>query len=147
MPYPVQVTYVENEVLNASPERLVQMLYEMGLKSIIAARECNRKRDILGRGEHVNKAFEILAELQSGLDFAQGGELATNYARLYDYCQRRLIDAHARQSDETLAEIESLFKDFNEAWQVVMASSANAQRSAEAPQQTPEHAGTFDCVG
>ena len=128
MAYPQLSCYFENEVLTASPERLVQILYELGLKSLASARECNRLKDISGRVRHVNKAFAVFTELQMGLNFDEGGEVAENYARLYDYCQRRLIEANAQQSDGILAEVQGLLQDLAESWQAV-ASKANQERN------------------
>jgi flagellar protein FliS len=68
----------------------------------------------------VNKAFEVFVELQNGLNPEQGGEIARNYARIYDYCQRRLLQAHVEQSEPLLAEVQALLSDLREAWQVVV---------------------------
>jgi flagellar protein FliS len=144
MSYSLRSTYVENEVLNASPERLVQILYELAIKSLSAARDCLREKNIPERVRYVNKTFAVLAELQSGLDFEAGGEIAANYGRIYDYCQRRLIEANTMQSDEILAEIQSLFADLNEAWAVVVAKMSNERREILYSDET---AGSLSCVG
>src|SRR6478752_6840709 len=104
----LQKTYLEAEVLTASPVRLIEILFELGISTIECARECCRNGDILGRGQRVTKGVEILAELTNSLDFEAGGDLAKNYARLYDYCQRRLLEAQTRQSEPMLKEVQSL---------------------------------------
>jgi flagellar secretion chaperone FliS len=118
----LQKTYLEAEVLTASPVRLIEILFELGISTIESARQCCRKGDILGRGQLVTKAVEILAELTNSLDFEAGGDLAKNYARLYDYCQRRLLEAHVRQSEPMLEEVQSLLSELREAWQAVVTS-------------------------
>ncbi|HEX4808502.1 MAG TPA: flagellar export chaperone FliS [Bryobacteraceae bacterium] len=147
----LHTSYAENEVLNAPPERLVQILYQLGIKAIVAARECVRTKDIAGRTRHINKAFDVTTELLNGLDYEAGAEIALNYGRLYDYCQRRLIEANSSQSDEILAEVQSLFEDLSEAWQIVVAKTAAERRhilySAEPPDNAAELAGTISCVG
>jgi flagellar secretion chaperone FliS len=130
MAYPPQSAYVQNKVLNASSERLVQVLYDLAIRCLAAARECNRAKDITGRVRQVNRAFAVLVELSDGLDFEAGGEIAVNYARIYDYCQRRLIEGNAQQSDGMLAEVESLLKDLREAWDVVV-TNVGRERSAK----------------
>jgi flagellar protein FliS len=143
--------YAESEVLNAPPERLVQILYQLGIKAVIAARECNRLKDIPGRVRHINKAFDVTTELLNGLDHEAAAEIAANYGRLYDYCQRRLIDANTSQSDEILAEVQSLFEDLSEAWQIVVTKMSTERKhilySAEAPENAEELAGSVSCVG
>jgi flagellar secretion chaperone FliS len=116
----LQKTYLEAEVLTASPVRLIEILFELGISTIESARECCRNGDILGRGQLVTKGVEILAELTNSLDFEAGGDLAKNYARLYDYCQRRLLEAHTRQSEPMLEEVQSLLRELREAWQAVV---------------------------
>lgn len=146
-----QKTYLEAEVLTASPVRLVEILFELGVSTIESARACCRKGDILGRGRFVTKAVEILTELGNGLDFEAGGELARNYARLYDYCQRRLLEAHVQQSEPMLAEVQSLLLELREAWQGVVANFAPRCLSDE--EVIAEHAlastgePRFSCLG
>lgn len=130
MAYPPQSAYTRNEILNASPERLVELLYDLGIRSIARARECNRSKEIAGRTRHINKAFAVMVELSNGLDFEAGGEIALNYARIYDYCQRRLIEANIKQSDAILAEVQSLLEDLKEAWKVVVIN-VGAERIAQ----------------
>ena len=151
MAYPPHSAYAQNEVLNASPERLVQLLYDLGIQSIIRARDCNGRKDIAGRVRHVNKAFAVLVELSDGLDFNAGGDIALNYARIYDYCRRKLTEANLKQSDAILSEVQALLEDLQEAWQVVVTKVA-ADRTAKllSPDVLPSEqtlAGTLSCVG
>lgn len=151
MAYQPYAAYAQNEVLTASPERLVEILYDLALRSIARARECNRAKDIKGRVWHINKSFAALVELNSGLNFEAGGEIAANYGRIYDYCQRRLLEANVKQSDEILAEVQSLIEDLKEAWQVAVIK-VGAERTARllSPDLLPEEeaiAGSVNCVG
>ena len=151
MAYSPHAAYAQNEILTASPERLVEILYDLGIRSIARARECNRAKEIPGRVSNINKAFAVIVELTNGLDFKAGGEIATNYAGVYDYCQRRLIEANVKQSDEILAEVQSLLEDLREAWQVVIVK-VGAERTAQllSPEVLPIEealAGSVNCVG
>ncbi|HEX4228880.1 MAG TPA: flagellar export chaperone FliS [Bryobacteraceae bacterium] len=151
MPTPTLSPYAQNEVLHAPPERLVQILYQLGIKAIVSARECLRAKDVPGRVHQINRAFDVTAELVNGLDYEAGGEIASNYGRLYDYCQRRLIEANTSQSDEILAEVQSLFEDLSEAWQIVVAKTAVERSqilySAELSESAAELAGSVNCIG
>jgi flagellar protein FliS len=148
----LQKTYLEAEVLTASPVRLVEILFELGVGAIESARECCKNGDIVGRGRFITKAVEILTELSNGLDFDAGGELAKNYARLYDYCQRRLLDAHVQQSEAMLAEVQSLLGELREAWQGVVVSYSprclsDEEVLAEQALASPIGEPRFNCVG
>jgi flagellar protein FliS len=148
MPWPPQNAYLEAEVLTADPARLVAILYDLVITTIDKARECCRTGDIVGRGRFVSKAVEVLVELTNGLDIEAGGELARNYGRLYDYCQRRLLQAHAQQSEAMLREVQDLVGELREAWQVVVAHCAPRCLSDEeiVPVATDAEP-RFSCVG
>lgn len=130
MAYAAQTAYREMEILNASPERLVQIVYDIAVRSIVSARACLAQKDVRGRVRHINNAFSALVELTSGLDFEAGKEIAENYARIYDYCQRRLVEGNVRQDDSILAEVQSLLGDLQEAWQIVV-TRVSAERTAQ----------------
>ena len=111
-----RLAYVENEILQADPIRLVQMLYRGALLAIGKARVHLRERDIAARSRQVTKASEIINELTLSLDHRRGGELARNLVELYDYMQRNLQDANFRQVEEPLVELEQLLGTLLEAW-------------------------------
>ena len=109
-------SYLENEVLTADPVKLVQLLYRGALEAIGNARRSLASRDIPCRSKAITKALNILNELIQSLDHDNGGELSLNLLRLYDYVQRLLLDANARQADAPLAEAERLLCTLFEAW-------------------------------
>lgn len=151
MSYASRNVYIDNEIMNASSERLVQVLYGLAIQSLAAARKCVQTKDISGRVLHINKAFAVLVELTNGLDFEAGGEIAANYAGLYDYCQRRVVEANTKQSEPILAEIQSLLEELNEAWQVVV-KTVGAERTARLSSTDilPSEealAGNLNCLG
>jgi len=112
-------TYVEDEILTADPVRLVQLLYRGAEEAVTTARAKLATGDIKARSAAITKAIEILAELASSLDHAQGGELSERLAALYDYMQRRLIDANIQQADAPLAEVQQILGTLDEAWSSV----------------------------
>ena len=150
MSWQPQNAYLAAEVLAASPIRLIEILYDLGISTLENARDCCRAGDILGRGRYINKAFEVLVELTNSLDLDAGGGLAKNYARLYDYCQRRLLQAHIEQSETMIEEVQSLLSELREAWQGVMLK-CSPQCSSDEELFTQTHVSSesprYDCVG
>ncbi|HEX5229046.1 MAG TPA: flagellar export chaperone FliS [Bryobacteraceae bacterium] len=108
--------YFDNEVLVASPLRLIEMMYAGALDSIAAARRHLIRRDIPARTRAINKAFRLVTELSQCLDHEAGGELSTRLAALYRYVLRLLIQANAQQSEAPLTEAEALLATLAEAW-------------------------------
>lgn len=127
----VQDAYLESRILSADPLELVEILYQTALGSVEKARRCLRQGDIAGRTQEINRAIAVLAELASALDRKAAGELGRNLAELYDYLQRRLIEAHIQQSEPPLVEAGRLLATLLEGW-------AGARRKPEPePAWTP----------
>ena len=110
-------SYFDNEVLAASPLKLIQMLYGAVLDSIAAARRHIQNKDIPARTRAINKAIGIVTELSQCLDHETGGDLSRKLAGLYGYVVRLLIEANIEQSEAPLAESERLLGTLAEAWQ------------------------------
>jgi flagellar secretion chaperone FliS len=108
--------YFDNEVLAASPLKLIQMLYAAALDSIVAARRHVRHKDIRARTRAVNKAIGIVSELHQCLDHEAGGALSRKLAGLYDYIVCLLIKSNLEQIEAPLAEAEGLLSTLGEAW-------------------------------
>jgi flagellar protein FliS len=112
--------YFDNEVLAASPLKLIEMLYGAALDSIAAARRHLRRKDILARTRAINKTLRIVAELSRCLNREVGGDLSTKLAGIYGYVMRLLIEANNRQIEAPLAEAEALMGTLAGAWQACM---------------------------
>jgi flagellar secretion chaperone FliS len=114
-------TYRANAVLTASPGQLVLMLYDGALKAMALARQgFENPPDDPRRIEVINhqllKAQAILTELQNGLNMEVGGEFAQTMHRLYDYHNRRLLEANLRKQVEPVIEVERLVRELRDAW-------------------------------
>jgi flagellar protein FliS len=120
--HPTRDHYLEAEVLNADPMKLVRMLYRGAIEATGAARLHLASGAIRERSRQIMKAWRILNELAQSLDHQRGGDISPALARLYAYMQRRLIEANARQTDAPLAEVESLLGTLSEAWRSVKLS-------------------------
>ena len=112
-------TYFEESILGAEPMELVRALYGAALDSVEKARRHVREGDIRARSREITKAYEIVTELAESLNHQQGGELSRNLASLYDYMERRLLQANREQSEAPLAEVSRLLGELQEAWRDV----------------------------
>ncbi len=129
-------TYRSNAVLTASPGQLVLMLYDGALKAMGLAREAleqpegdPRRIEIINH--QLQKAQNILAELQSGLNFEAGGELSNTLYRLYDYHNRRLMEANLRKQVAPVIEVERLVRDLRDAWAEMLMKQEGVPASGE----------------
>lgn len=126
MPQGYARTYRATAVLTASPGQLVLMLYDGALKSLALAQEAfNTAEDDPRRIEQINnhliKAQAIITELQAGLNMDVGGDFAKTMYRLYDYHNRRLLEANLRKQIEPIKEVERLLREIRDAWAQMLA--------------------------
>ncbi len=117
---------LETSITDASPHRLISLLYAGALEAIARARGALNNQDTVGRGKAVNRAIRIIDEgLRHALDL-NSYALAQDLDRLYDYMIRRLFSAHRHASDAMLKEVASLLGGLNEAWLAIAPSKLAA---------------------
>ena len=112
--------YLESRVLTADPVELVDLLYQACTHAVREARAHLEGGRIAERSREITRAWEILNELASSLDFERGGEISQRLAPLYAYLQGRLLEANLQQSDEPLAEVLGLVATLAEGWAGIM---------------------------
>ena len=108
--------YLESRVLSATPLELVHLLYRGAIEAVQDARHELAGGRIVERSRAISRACAILTELSAALNHQIGGELASRLGALYDYMQRRLLEANLQQSDPPLGEVLSLLATLEEAW-------------------------------
>ncbi|HVP29103.1 MAG TPA: flagellar export chaperone FliS [Myxococcota bacterium] len=108
--------YREMEVRTASPETLVVLLYQGALRQARAAREHCEARRVAERGTAISKALAIVGELQSCLDFEQGGEIAQNLSRLYRFVCDKLVEANLGGRTQPIDEAVRVLETLCSAW-------------------------------
>jgi flagellar protein FliS len=126
-------TYRANAVLTASPGQLVLMLYDGALKALALAREgfvipADDPKRIPLINQQLLKAQAILQELQDGLNMEAGGEFARTMHRLYDYHNRRLLEANLRKQVEPVIEVERLVRELRDAWAQMLSQQDTSTR-------------------
>jgi len=115
--------YRQNQVATATPEKLLLMVYDGAVKFIKSAREGVAGRDAERANREIKRVQDILAELAAALDL-NGGEVSRDLFSLYEYMNRRLIEANTKKEDRILEEVEVLLEGLREAWRQVALSSA-----------------------
>ncbi|MEN9629111.1 MAG: flagellar protein FliS [Pseudomonadota bacterium] len=117
----------ETGITDASPHRLVLMLYDGLLESLAEARGAMRARDHERKGRAIGRAVRIVEEgLRGGLNLQAGGELAQNLHQLYGYMATRLTQANLRNDEQMLLECQNLLQPLRDAW--ISISSAPADK-------------------
>ncbi len=97
--------YVETAISEATPHKLVEMLYDGAIKNMNLAKVFIEQKNYEKKSEYINKALAILNALRAGVDLGKGGDVAQNLYNLYDYCYRTLFTASAQNNLEVLNEV------------------------------------------
>ncbi|WP_457666125.1 flagellar export chaperone FliS [Thiolapillus sp.] len=118
-------------VSGADSHRLVLMLLNGALSNIAVAKGSIERKDVVVKGESIGQAISIINGLRASLDLDLGGELAANLDSLYDYMERRLLEANLKSDESILAEVSSLLHEIKEGWMGIPVEFRNNPDAAE----------------
>ncbi|WP_148229419.1 flagellar export chaperone FliS [Carnobacterium sp. 17-4] len=108
--------YKENQILNASPKKLIVLLYEGCIKNLKLAEIHITEKNIEKTNQVLIKAQDILAELMNTLDFEKGGEVAENLYRMYEYLTSELVKANISKNIEDVQRSRKLIEELRDTW-------------------------------
>ncbi|HEX8776573.1 MAG TPA: flagellar export chaperone FliS [Rhodanobacter sp.] len=115
-------------VESANPHQLTAMLLDGALGRIASARGHMERGEIAAKGESISRSMDIIEGLRGSLDLARGGELAGRLESLYQYMNRRLLEANARDDLAALDEVAGLLRPIKQAWDAIPAELRNQPR-------------------
>ncbi|PEJ30245.1 flagellar protein FliS [Peribacillus butanolivorans] len=107
-------SYQQNSVNTASPGELTLMLYNGCLKFITLGKKAIAEKNFQEKNTNLIKAQKIIQELMVTLkmDLAISKELMS----LYDYLNRRLLEANIKSDLDILEEVEGFVMEFRDTW-------------------------------
>jgi flagellar secretion chaperone FliS len=113
--------YEQTQVVTSSGLQLVVLLYDGAIQSIEMARREIQAKHVREKARHLGRAIAIIGELNSVLDYEQGGDIARSLRRLYDYMLAELVEANARNNERKLDGPLRCLTTLREAWREVAA--------------------------
>ena len=108
--------YIETAVSEATPHKLVEMLYDGAIKNMNLAKVFIEHKNLEKKSEHINKALSIINALRAGVDMDKGGEVATNLYDLYSYCYRVFFTASVKNDIALIDEVLEHIISVSQAW-------------------------------
>jgi flagellar protein FliS len=130
-------SYRQIAAQTAPPGQLILMLYEGALRAL--------ERSLAGFSlddpaeantlihNNLQRAQDIIRELNRALNLEQGGEFAATLRRLYDYFDRRLWDSNVRKQRDGVDEVIRHLTVLRDAW----ATMLHKQPAEAAPALAP----------
>jgi flagellar protein FliS len=115
------------QVADASPARLVQVVYEHILANLATAQGCMQRiqnnlplNDVVAKCKAIGKAVRLIGHLDATLDMEKGGKISENLHNLYLYMLGRLTTANATNDARIVEEISSLVGTIKKGWDQIV---------------------------
>jgi len=114
-------------VADASPTRLVQIMFEQILAHLATARGAmgritdNRPvNEVVAKGNAIAKTLALIGQLNGTLNMEGGGQVAENLRALYEYMMNRLTLANATNDQSVVAEVAGLISMIKSGWDQIV---------------------------
>ncbi len=107
---------LETGIAASSPHGLVSLLLGGAIERVESARTALQNAEQSLANEKISLACSIVSELRISLNHEQGGGLAADLERLYDYIHRRLLTAQIGRDPSALSEVVDLLSQIHQAW-------------------------------
>ncbi len=113
----------QGQVADASPTRLVQVMFEHIISNLTIAQACMERikdnlplRDVIAKGKAMGKAVRLIGQLDATLNMEMGGQIAFNLRNLYRYMLDRLTVANINNDPQLVAEVLVLVRKLKSGW-------------------------------
>jgi flagellar protein FliS len=115
-------------VADASPARLVQIMFEHILSDLATTQGCMERiknnmplGEVVAKGKSLGKAIRLINQLNATLDMERGRQIAENLRALYLYMLERLTLANVTNDAQIVAEAASLVRKVKSGWDKIVA--------------------------
>ena len=119
-------SYRETATLTAPPGQIVLMLFEGAIRSLERALPGFTNTDPAESNmiihNNLQRAQDIIRELNGALNMEQGGEFAANMRRLYDYLERRVWESNVKKNSTGIGEAIRHLTVLRDAWATMLAN-------------------------
>lgn len=114
-------------VAEASPARLVQIVYEQMLANLATAQGCMARiennmpvNEVIAKGKAMGKAIRLIDHLNNTLDMERGQKIAQDLRALYVYMLARLTLANVANDATIVAEVSRLIQTVKTGWDQIV---------------------------
>ena len=108
--------YQNNQVLTASPEQILLMLYDGAIRFTRQAIKGMAEGNMAVAHHGIKKSLAIITEFTNSLNHEIGGEIAENLDALYSFMIRELTLGNLHKDAEKLRVVERLLVDLRGTW-------------------------------
>ena len=111
--------YQDAAVTTQSKGRLIILLYDGAIKFMKLAIREMEAHNYEAKGRYINRAQDIINELNAILDADTGGEIAANLRKLYCFMNSRLSQANIKRDPQLIRDVITLMEELNQSWKAI----------------------------
>lgn len=112
--------YLRDAVMTATPEQMHLMLYDGAIRFARQARDAIEARDYATSFDRLTRAQNIIAEMQSALNYDVNPELCRRVASIYAFLYNKLVDANTHRDTQAIDDALRVLAIERETWQILV---------------------------
>ena len=125
--------YKRTSIETAGKIDLVIMCYEKTIQLLIQARDHFNANEIEKKARKMQKALDIINELQRCLNMKDGGQIAGNLDAIYTYLNKRLLLGDIQKDTMAFDESIRILGELKEAWNEIASQDKGSIGDTEGP--------------
>ncbi|KAF1302044.1 flagellar export chaperone FliS [Candidatus Enterococcus willemsii] len=114
-----QDNYLKNQVMSASPNKLIEMLLEGAIKRIRMGKLAIENNNIVQASEQIIRAQDIIMELRYSINEEVDSQIPQDLIQLYEFMYDRLVIANMEKNTAILDEVQHLIAELTDAWKQI----------------------------
>lgn len=125
--------YQNNQILSATPEQILIMLYDGAIRFCHQAMQAMDDGDKTTQAEKISRTMAIVCEFSNTLDREVGGQIAEDLDALYGFMVRELTRANTQGDRKALEVVSGILAELREAWVEAAQIYAQEKRVGDEP--------------
>lgn len=126
-------TYQQANLFTANPVRLIILCYDGAIGSLRLAHQYYIAKDYEAKAKALQKAMDIIHELNGSLDMERGGTIAANLRSLYLYMIQILMEADLKKDVDMFNEVIRMLEELESAWKEIAHAKVTETRPVSYP--------------
>ncbi|HHD11567.1 MAG TPA: flagellar export chaperone FliS [Deltaproteobacteria bacterium] len=112
--------YQKVEVTTADPVEMIIKLYEGIVRFNNLSKKAIEEGNVSERNNYINRSIAIISELAASLNAEEGGEVALNLARLYEYSINALNTANIKNDPALIDSVTRVIEELKKGWEGIL---------------------------
>jgi len=119
--------YANTQIQTASSVQVIVLLYDGAISSLKLAQEGMSQLNYQDKARFLDRALRVIGELSASLNMEEGGSIAKDLRRMYEYIQFEMTQANIKNEPRRLEGPIRCLSVIREAWQDLALQGANPQ--------------------